>query len=231
MIARVRRQAAAVVRRFPMTRHVTLAIDDGPSDATEALLDHLERAGHRAVLFVLGSMVDQRRRDILMDAIRRGFALGNHSFSHPRFSEIELSQARQEIGRTETTIEDIYRGAGTRRPGKWFRFPYMDTGEQQAAELRRLLREFGFERPGAIATWTRVEDPGRLDWPTTLCTRDWELPAESMIRATLKAARPGDVVEFHDKVETVSRYGRALSEELSKPGIHVRVPATRESRQ
>ena len=42
-----------------------------------------------AVLFILGCEV-AGREECLVDAIRRGFALGNHSYSHPSFQLVVL---------------------------------------------------------------------------------------------------------------------------------------------
>lgn len=208
---------------FASRRTVTLVIDDGPSDVTPELLSQLDRAGHRAVLFVLGCNI-QGREEILDDAVRRGFGLGNHSFGHPYFSAISLEQARQEIAATERLIEQAHSRTGIERRGRWFRFPYLDTGEQSFQALQALLGELGFERPGAVGRRLDADDKARLDWPTTVCTADWSLPDEADLRRTLRLARPGDVIEFHDKPETVGRYTGALVEELAALSLHAVVP-------
>ena len=192
----------------PYHRNFTLAIDDGPSDATPALLDGLERAGHRAILFVLGCNVAGREA-VLVSAIRRGFALGNHSFSHPRFSAISLDDARAEICRTEALIETLYAQAQVRRPARWFRFPYLDTGGPQREGLRSLLRELGFAG-------------GHLD--STVVTLDWSLPAERKLRRALRRAEPGAVVEFHDKPECVHRYLDIFCDELDRLRLRAALP-------
>lgn len=212
----------ALLRALPW-RTVTLAIDDGPTDLTPQLLDHLERGGHRAVLFILGCNVAGREA-ILADAVRRGFALGNHSFSHPYFSSLGLAEARTELETTEALIEGIYRQAGRPRPGKWFRFPYLDTGEDRADALHGLLRDLGFQRPRTVGRRLPPWDRRRLDWSTTLDTRDWALPGEAAVRATLRRARPGDVIECHDKLETVAPYAAALAEELTARSLRAVVP-------
>lgn len=212
---------------FARRHAVTLVIDDGPSDVTPQLLSLLERGGHRAVLFVLGCNVAGREQ-VLIDALRRGFALGNHSFGHPYFSAISLDEARTEIEATETLIDAAYAGAGVRRRARWFRFPYLDTGletgEREFEDLQALLGEFGFERPSAVGRRLASEDKARLDWPTTLNTEDWALPDEGALRLALRGAKAGDVIEFHDKSETVGRYGTALVEELAALSLRAVVP-------
>lgn len=213
--------------RLPLAWHrggtVTLAIDDGPSAVTGQLLARLEQSGHRAVLFVLGSNAIGREA-MLVDAIRRGFALGNHSFTHPYFSTIDVAGARNEIAATEALITAAYAQARVRRHGRWFRFPYLDTGEANFAAFQALLAEFGFEQPRALRR--RLRDiKHRIDWPTTLNTRDWALPPEGELRRTLRQAVAGDVIEFHDKPETVPRYTDIVIEELARRSLRATVPA------
>jgi lipopolysaccharide transport system permease protein len=202
---------------------VTLVVDDAPSDVTPLLLSRLEKAGHRAVLFVIGDNVAGREA-ILVDAVQRGFALGNHSFSHPRFSSLGLEAARAEILQTEQVIDAVYIEAGVRRPGKWFRFPYLDTGDAMHGAFQALLDEQGFQRPGAVGERLGGNDATRIDWPTTVNTRDWSEPTEDAFRLSLKRASPGDVIEFHDKTYTVERYGGALVEELAGLSLSAVVP-------
>ena len=225
---------------------ITLVIDDGPSANTGFLLDLLERAGHRAVLFILGTHV-KGREAVLVDAIRRGFALGNHSFSHPHFSEIGIEQARAEIERTDTLIESLYARAGTRprrswtypwrprlpwlraregaqRPGKWFRFPYLDTGGARHDALQALLKELGFTLPEQLRPRLDADERSRRDWPSTLITRDWECPSETDFRRTVREARTGEIFELHDLPKPGLDLYLPLIEELGALALTARVP-------
>ena len=208
---------------FGLRRGVTLVIDDGPSDATPLLLDQLERHGHRAVLFLIGGNVSGRE-EIVVDALRRGFALGNHSFSHPYFSAISLDEARAEIEATEALIEAAHARARVRRRAKWFRFPYLDTGEAQFQVLQALLKAFGFQCPRTVRRRQFAEDMARIDWQTTVNTRDWASPEEAELRQAVSQARPGDVIEFHDKIETVGPYVGPLLEELAAKALRATIP-------
>ena len=64
-----------------------------------------------------------------------------------------------------------------------------------------------------------------MDWPTTLDTLDYQLPSENELRERLKRARSGDIIEFHDKPETVGHYSRVLVEELAKRSLRATVPS------
>jgi glycosyltransferase involved in cell wall biosynthesis/peptidoglycan/xylan/chitin deacetylase (PgdA/CDA1 family) len=219
-------------------QEVTLVVDDAPSDATGELLSRLEDEGHRCVLFVIGENVEGRE-EVLVDAVRRGFALGNHSFLHPHFSRIDLPEARASIEKTDALIDIIYRAAGVRRPGKWFRFPYLDTGRgwcvrqrfpfiaggrKHHRALQNLLRDLDFERPDSIRERIPDYELDRVDWPTTLCTWDWSLPPDDNMRGMLREAVPGDIIEFHDKPDTIGRYGRMIVEQLSNLKLRATVP-------
>jgi peptidoglycan/xylan/chitin deacetylase (PgdA/CDA1 family) len=217
---------------------VTLVIDDGPTASTQALLSLLEEAGHRAVLFIVGHRLSgfeplasgkaARRMRTLIQAVQGGFALGNHSYAHTQFSTISFKQARKSIERTDRLIDEIYADAGVRRPGKWFRFPYGDAGGECLHAFQDLLQDMGFERPPCLTRHIGEEERARLDWPTTLSTRDWELPSESEFRQRLRQARPGEVIEFHDFPHTIDRFGASIVEELSGLSLRATIPSALE---
>lgn len=208
---------------------VTLVIDDGPTQVTSTLIDALEASGHRAVLFVLGCNISGNEA-VLVDAIRRGFALGNHSFMHPHFSEISVEVARDEIVRTDTLIDALYATAGVTRHGRWFRFPYLDTGGVNYEEFQSLLAELQFTVPDTVRSRLSPVDRVRFDWPTTVSTRDWALPSQPDFRASVMTAVTGDVIEYHDKVETVGPYIDNLISALRARSLRAAIPATRVKR-
>ena len=52
----------------------------------------------------------------MIGAIRGGFLIANHSFSHPRFSTVDVDEAEREIATTDAVIDNLYRLAGC--PGR-----------------------------------------------------------------------------------------------------------------
>jgi peptidoglycan/xylan/chitin deacetylase (PgdA/CDA1 family) len=205
---------------------MTLTIDDGPSDRSVELLDALEAAGHRAVFFVLGANAAGREA-VLVETLRRGHALGNHSFTHPRFSTITEAQARDELLATEEVIETAYASAGIRRPGRWFRFPYLDTGGEQRNAFQSLLGELGFSVPRSALrrpSILRDDRPTRRDWPTTWPTMDWKRRPVPRFEARAAKARTGDLVEFHDSVYSVANYTAALLRVLARNRLRSTIP-------
>ena len=127
-----------------------LTIDDSPSSRTDDLTDELKMRGVPALLFCRGDRLEQNPAPIAR-AIQRGFAIGNHAYSHTRFSTLSFEQCVQEIKKTEELIDAAYQNAGAKRPGKYFRFPHMDRGaggwvvDYDAAPTHRevLLKLFG----------------------------------------------------------------------------------------
>ncbi|MFB6099960.1 MAG: polysaccharide deacetylase family protein [Candidatus Nanohalobium sp.] len=116
-----------------------LTIDDSPSKVMEAKLDFLDRKGIPAMFFCEGAKLEERP-ELVKEAIRRGFIIGNHSYSHPKFSEISFEKAKKEIKKTEEIIDDIYDKVDTERPGKFFRFPYGDKGGEKKKNSRSFSR-------------------------------------------------------------------------------------------
>lgn len=104
-----------------------LTIDDSPSAETGALTAWLAENNIPALLFCRGDRLE-KNLPAITDAIGRGFVIGNHAYSHRRFSQLSFAEGVAEIERTEALIDAAYAQAGAARPGKYFRFPHMDRG-------------------------------------------------------------------------------------------------------
>lgn len=120
-----------------MSPKVYLTIDDSPSSQTGRLTDFLKSGGIPALIFCRGDLLENNPGPIIQ-AIRKGFVIGNHAFSHRPAGEIGLETMLDEIERTEELIEAAYIEARVKRPGYYFRFPYIDRGDGD-----RLERRFG----------------------------------------------------------------------------------------
>lgn len=104
-----------------------LTIDDGPSEKFTALIDFLAERNIPAVFYNRGDNMEARP-DAVLYGIRKGYIMANHSYSHPHFSTLTYEQGCEEIRRTDQILDDLYARAGVRRPGKYFRYPYLDRG-------------------------------------------------------------------------------------------------------
>ena len=126
-----------------------LTIDDGPTEITLQLLDALEERKMPAVLFFIGERMKQRP-EIVVEAIQRGFPVGNHSWSHPHFSSLNVLDATLEIQRTEKIINELYQVAGKDRLYPCFRFPFGDKADGRKGMLNTLPSIFSINRAKRI---------------------------------------------------------------------------------
>jgi len=70
---------------------VLLTIDDIPSDNTCAIVDYLNEAGIQSIMFAEGEKAEKNPEPVVY-AVQHGMIVGNHSYSHPHFSELSLSE-------------------------------------------------------------------------------------------------------------------------------------------
>jgi peptidoglycan/xylan/chitin deacetylase (PgdA/CDA1 family) len=172
-----------------------LTIDDSPSIHMRQKIDFLLQKGIPAIFFSEGLKIEQRPEPIIY-AIQNGFIIGNHSYTHPAFSELTLDKAFKEIQHTDIIIEEIYQQAGVKQPAKYFRFPYGDKGGQigddpiaeygeegakRKETIQQYLRELGYSLPAfPNITTTYFREAGLLDdadWYWTYDTFDWSVNA------------------------------------------------------
>lgn len=85
-------------------RVLYLTFDDGPHpEHTPVLLDLLAKHRVRATFYLIGQQVE-RHAELVRRIVSEGHALGNHSWSHPRFDRLPLAEQRREIEHTERLL-------------------------------------------------------------------------------------------------------------------------------
>ncbi|MFW5783169.1 MAG: polysaccharide deacetylase family protein, partial [Spirochaetota bacterium] len=173
-----------------------LTIDDAPSADWHRKLHVLRRLRIPAVFFCWGEHLEARPA-FAAAALADGHVLGNHSWSHPSFSEISLDSCRHEIERTHELLEQLHAEAGRRFAPRYFRFPYGDkgalTGSDTEADLtaegaarkaaiQRALRDHGYAQPAFPGiTYRWYHDRGLLDdadWYWTYDCMEWSIHSE-----------------------------------------------------
>lgn len=138
---------------------LALTFDDGPNPKwTPRLLDAL--AGHsvRATFFMLGGFA-KAEPDLVRQVAAAGHLVGNHSWSHPNLARSSPARIREELSRTNATLEQIL-GSAVR----YFRPPF---GGRRPAVFR-IAREIGL----APVLWNAM-------------TTDWSEPAAERIAERL----------------------------------------------
>ena len=162
-----------------------LTIDDGPSADWEGKLDFLVAHGIPAVWFCEGGAL-AARPEFAPKAIALGHVVANHSYDHPRFSDISIEECKEQIRRTDDSIDQCYARNGAPRPAKFFRFPYGDKGglrhadvfgpyegegARRKAELQSFLRDLAYWQPAfpgiTYRYYLRAGLLADLDWHWT----------------------------------------------------------------
>lgn len=165
-----------------MIRHVYLTIDDAPSKHTTNLVRSLAQRKIPAVFYARGEFI-ARSREGLLEAIRHGFLVGNHSYSHPYFSKIGLDECFKEIEKTETLIDQCYRDANRPREMKVIRLPWSDRGagadlkppsnnreRDRCQRIQEYLKSEGFSR----LNFEGFDDDHAIDAPYSWKTDDFK---------------------------------------------------------
>jgi peptidoglycan/xylan/chitin deacetylase (PgdA/CDA1 family) len=150
---------------------IALTFDDGPSEATPALLRILDRHQVPATFFMCGQNVE-RLPAVALSVAQAGHEIGNHSDSHPRLDFCSGDFIYRELAVAQ---EKILRHTGVRP--KLFRAP------------------FGVRWFGLKSAQQRLGLLGVM-WGTI--GNDWKWPASRVAPLLLSRARPGDIFCLHD---------------------------------
>jgi peptidoglycan-N-acetylglucosamine deacetylase len=164
-----------------------LTIDDAPTDDFRNKVDFLFQNNIPAIFFCEGRKLEQRPEEIIY-AIKKGFVIGNHSYNHPHFSSISLTEAKEQIKKTDEIIDEIYKKSGIQRPTKVFRFPGLNKGEgnnyenfnwdkPRVIELQTFLKNLGYTRPKFeninYKWWEKAGLKKNIDVDCSFDTMDW----------------------------------------------------------
>jgi peptidoglycan/xylan/chitin deacetylase (PgdA/CDA1 family) len=160
---------------------IAITFDDGPDpEHTLPLLDILERGGHRATFFVIGERAAATPA-LLEEIVRRGHALGNHSFAHAHTTPF---QHPTKLAADLARAQEVMARAGAHV--RFFRPPIGLLSPRVAEAARRI----GL----TIVGWSATARDGRA--ATT---------AEVAAARLIAAARPGAILVLHDAVERGGR--------------------------
>lgn len=160
------------------------------------LLSALAAARARATFFTWGEHAFQHPGLLRAQQAARMW-IGNHTFSHPRLTQLGEPAASREIARTQQAIRRITGQAPT-----LFRPPYGDTDER----VRTAAAALGLTE----VLWT-------------VDTRDWAGATSDEIVAAAATVQPGGIILLHDggyqaTVDAVPRILRGLADRGLRPG-------------
>lgn len=162
---------------IPTRRHVVaLTFDAGANDAgLSSILATLRRTGTPATFFLTGDWVSSYPAQAR--TVCSGFRVGNHSVTHPHFTQLSDSQIRTEVLDAAATIRTVC-GAD---PVPLFRFPFGDRDDRTIAAVNAL---------GYIPIRWTVDT---LGWQGTSGGRS----VASVLARVLDSTQPGEIVLMH----------------------------------
>ena len=153
-------------------RDVALTFDDGPGGSTPAIIRVLRRMRAPATFFLIGRAAS-RYPQLVVQELRDGFEIGDHTETHPFLSQLSQSAQAAEI---QAAAESIHRADGT-----WphlMRPPYgsFNLATRQILTGMRML----------MVLWSAD-------------TKDYSRPgAKNIIYTAVSGAQPGEIILMHD---------------------------------
>ncbi len=158
-------------------------------DNLDVILSILNKYNVKGTFFIMGGWVNYSEDNVnKLKAIKEGgHELGNHSYKHPSFTKIGLARMKEEIEKTNDTIEK-YTGE---RP-KLFRFPSGDYNKDAFLKVRNL---------GYMAIQWDVDS---VDWK--------EGSAETEYNRVMKNVKPGSIILFHNAKNTPNNLERIIKD-------------------
>lgn len=148
---------------------IALTFDDGPGPYTDRLLKCLKDNHAAATFFLVGRSVEGYR-DTVKRAYQMGCELGNHSWDHPQFTQLDPSAIASQIGNTSRAIKNACGHEPT-----LLRPPYGAYNSMVASSVGM-----------PMILW----EVDTLDWKT----RD----VQSTIASVMSGAKDGAIVLMHD---------------------------------
>ena len=165
---------------------IALTFDDGPHPVyTKKILDVLSKYDIKATFFIVGENA-RYYKNTLLDIVKHGHELGNHTFSHTISREGTIIDLTKELEECRNTIYEI-------------------CGENTVL----------FRPPGGIITEMTANDAEIYEsydvilW--SVDTNDWKhLSPEQIADCVLENVRSGDIILMHDFIGKDSPTPEAL---------------------
>lgn len=158
----------------PAKKQIALSFDDGPSTTyTPEILNVLKEQSVKATFFTIGENIEEHP-DIFKQILEEGHLVGNHSFYHSNWFDLQTSKSM--IEEMQETHELVYQLSGKHL--NWFRPPYGVINPQ----VKKALRKMKYQPIG----WSvRSMDTVARD-------------RAKLLNRLKQSLRPGAVILFHD---------------------------------
>ena len=174
---------------------ITFDVNWAENDYIYSILDTLDKYNVKGTFFVMGGWINYSDDNVTkLKAIdERGHEIGNHSYKHPSFSNIGESRIKDELTKTDETIEKY-----TGKKPKLFRFP---SGDYNKQSYRTVISE------GYIP----------IQWDTD--SVDWkELGEDVEYNRIKKKLKPGSILLCHNNSKYTPKNIEKLLKEYTEQG-------------
>ena len=158
---------------------VLITIDDGPTKYAESMMNTLDKHNAKAIFFINGIHVKNELKDVLKTEVDRGFAVGNHTWSHPYLKRISFEAAKSEIDKNSKLIE-----GSTGEAPKFFRAPFGESTQEE--------RDY-------------IKNKGMIYMNWSGSVKDWEAKSKNkdvFMSNVMKDLHPGEIILIHEHKET-----------------------------
>jgi peptidoglycan-N-acetylglucosamine deacetylase len=183
-----------------LQRVVAITFDDGPNPVyTPQVLEIFSEAQGKATFFMIGEQM-RSNPEVVKQVVAARHEIGNHTFTHPKLSQLNTAECLAEIEKTEILIEEL---AGQK--SVVFRPPYLDYNQDTVS----LLQTKRYPMIGAM----------------NLEAQDWELPGvDHIVQKSREVVKEGCILIFHDgygdRSQTIEAV-RILVSELTSQGYQL----------
>ena len=153
---------------------IAITFDDGPNPYyTPQILEIFQKVSGKATFYMIGQQMNEQPA-IVEAVVEQLHEIGNHTYSHPKLTELNQDNASKELNQTDMFIREM-----TGESPATFRPPYLDFNERVAS----LTEKLDYKVIGAL----------------NLDAQDWEQPGvDHILETTRKHIKNGSILIFHD---------------------------------
>jgi len=224
-----------------MSKIAYLTIDDSPSKYLKEKVNFLYEKNIPAIFFSRGDLLEKYSEDALY-AIKKGFIIGNHAYSHRPFSSLSLKECKKEIRKTDEIIDKLYMKTKVKIPMKLFRFPGGDKGipklsypilrfSKKFKEIQKFLYELGYKKFKFENLQKRFPQYfffNDIDIYWTFDTKEWVLESIHQkknqniddilkrIDKNISTKKKNEIILVHDHEQTHKYFKKVIDKLISK---------------
>lgn len=177
-------------------KKISISFDAAWGDEfTDDILNTLDKYNIKSTFFLVGFWVD-KYPDNVVEIVKRGHEVGNHSTKHPDMTKLSREQIAAELGTTEDKIKKL-----TEKKPILFRPPFGAYNDN----VIQVAKELGY--------YTIQWDIDSLDWK--------EFGVEPVVDRVVKNTNSGSIVLFHNNAKYIKEYLPIVIERLQSKGFEI----------